>query len=231
MLNSLSLKARWCLALTFVGACVAGVAWLTHGPDFVSMVWLAKDLLIGWCRAYPVVLFAALVLLPGFGMPSSALLLLAGASWGSNWTSCVLAIAAMALNMSWTYLVAAGPASSLVARFLGARWDRWRSLGQSDRIRLAILLRVTPGMPLFVQNYILGLLAVPFLPYILISVPLNGIYVVGFVLTSGAIFEGHLGKAILGLALLVAAILVLRLLRARFKTSTSESRKSECPNV
>jgi len=227
MLNSLSLKARWCLALAFVGACVAGVAWLTHGPFFVSTVWQAKDWLIGWCRDYPFVLFAALVLLPGFGFPSSALLLLAGATWGSSWTSCALAMAATALNMSWTYLVAAGPASSLVARLLGTRWDSWRSLGQNDRIRLAILLRVTPGVPLFVQNYVLGLLAVPFLPYILISVPLNGIYVVGFVLTSGAIFEGHLGKAFFGLAVLVAAILVLRLLRARFKSTTSESRKSE----
>jgi len=206
-----------------VGACVAGVAWLTHGPDWVSMVWLAKDMIIGCCRAYPVVLFAALVLLPGFGFPSSALLLLAGATWGSNWTSCALAIGATALNISWTYLVAAGPASSLVARLLGARWDRWRSLGHTDRIRLAILLRVTPGVPLFVQNYVLGLLAVPFLPYILISVPINAVFVIGFVLTGGAIFEGRAGLALTGTAVLVAAILVLRLLRSRFKPTRPDT--------
>ena len=223
MLNSLSLKARWCLAIMLVGACVAGVAWLTHGPDWVSMVWLAKDMIIGCCRAYPVVLFAALVLLPGFGFPSSALLLLAGATWGSNWTSCALAIGATALNISWTYLVAAGPASSLVARLLGARWDRWRSLGHTDRIRLAILLRVTPGVPLFVQNYVLGLLAVPFLPYILISVPINAVFVIGFVLTGGAIFEGRAGLALTGTAVLVAAILVLRLLRSRFKPTRPDT--------
>jgi len=230
MLNSLSLKARWCLAFTFVGAFVAGVACLTLGPFFISMVWQAKDLLIGWCRDYPFVLFAALVLLPGFGFPSSILLVVAGATWGnSKWTACALAMAATALNMSWTYLLAAGPASSLVARLLGTRWDRWRSLDQNDRIRLAILLRVTPGVPLFVQNYVLGLLAVPFLPYILI--PLNGIYVVGFVLTGGAIFKGSLGGTFFGVAVLVAAILVLRLLRARFKSSTSECLKSRCLKV
>lgn len=225
MLHPLSIKARWFLVLTFVGACVAGVAWLTHGPSFVAAVWQAKDLLIGWCRTYPLVMFAALVLLPAFGFPASALLLLAGAIWGSNWTSCALAIGATALNMSWTYLVAAGPARALIARLLGTRWDRWRSLGQKDRIRLAILLRVTPGVPLFVQNYVLGLLAVPFLPYILISVPINGVFVIGFVLTGGAIFEGHLGKAFFGVAVLVAAILVLRLLRSRSKATASESLK------
>ena len=84
MLHPLSIKARWFLVLTFVGACVAGVAWLTHGPSFVAAVWQAKDLLIGWCRTYPLVMFAALVLLPAFGFPASALLLLAGAIWGAT---------------------------------------------------------------------------------------------------------------------------------------------------
>ena len=218
MLNSLSLKVRWCLALTLVGAVIACVVCLAHGPDFVRVVWKAKDQLIDGCRAYPVVLFVALAVLPGLGFPSSALLVLAGATWGSNWTSCAVALFATFLNMSWTYVVAVGPASTLVARLLGTRWDRWRSLGPKDRIRLAILIRVTPGVPLFVQNYVLGLLAVPFLPYILISVPLNGIFVIGFVLTSGAIFEGRVGAAITGIAVLVAAILLVRMLRARFKS-------------
>ena len=223
MLNSLSLKARWCLVLTLACACIAGAVWLARGPDFVSAIWHAKDQLIGWCRAYPVVLFVALVLLPGFGFPASALLVLAGATWGSNLTGCAVALFATFLNMTWTYVVAAGPASKLVARLLGARWDRWRCLGQKDRIRLAVLLRVTPGVPLFVQNYVLGLLAVPFLPYILISVPLNGVFVIGFVLTSGAIFEGRLGMAISGVAVLVAAIVLVHLLRARFKAVKPEA--------
>jgi len=218
MLNSLPFKARWCLALTLAGAFIAGVVCLACGPDFVSLAWNAKDQLLAGCRAYPAVLFVALVVLPGLGFPASALLVLAGATWGSNWTGCAVALLATFLNMSWTYLVAAGPARSLVARVLGARWDRWRCLEHRDRIRLAILLRVTPGVPLFVQNYVLGLLAVPFIPYIIISVPLNGIFVVGFVLTSGAIFEGRLGMAISGVAVLVAAFVLVRMLRARFKS-------------
>jgi len=217
MLNSLSLRARWCLALTLACACIAGAAWLAHGPNFVSTVWKLKDQLLDGCRAYPLVLFFALVVLPGLGFPASALLLLAGVTWGSNWSGCAVALLATFLNMSWTYLVAAGPARTVVARLLGTRWDRWRSMGQKDRIRLAVLLRVTPGVPLFVQNYVLGLLAVPFLPYILISVPINGVFVVGFVLTGGAIFEGRVGLAISGVAVLVAAIVLVHLLRARFK--------------
>ena len=81
---------------------------------------------------------------------------------------------------------------------------------------------MTPGVPLVVQHYVLGLLAVPFLPYILISVPINGVFVIGFVLTGGAIFEGRAGAAIFGVAVLVAAVVLLRLLRARVKPAKSE---------
>jgi uncharacterized membrane protein YdjX (TVP38/TMEM64 family) len=222
MFHTLSLKVRWGLALLLAGAGIAGVLWLTRGPDFLSTLWHAKDQLIEWCRAYPIVLFAALVVLPAFGCPASALLVLAGVTWGSNWRSCALSVFAMFLNMTWTYLVAAGPARALVARLLGRHWDRWRNLEHKDRIRLTVLLRVTPGVPLFLQNYVLGLVAVPFLPYIVISVPINGVFVVGFVLTSGAVFEGRFGMAITGIAVLVAAFVLVRLLRARVKPARPE---------
>jgi hypothetical protein len=77
-------------------------------------------------------------------------------------------------------------------------------------------------VPLFLQNYVLGLVAVPFLPYIFISVPINGVFVVGFVLTSGAVFEGRFGMAITGIAVLVAAFVLVRLLRARVKPAKPE---------
>ncbi|MCX6875089.1 MAG: hypothetical protein NTW21_14955 [Verrucomicrobia bacterium] len=229
MFKALSLKARWAVALILAGALMACVGWLILGPDAVGMLWRAKDHILDVCRTHPAVLFAALVILPGFGFPASALLVLAGAAWGSDWRSCALALVAMFLNMSWTYLLAAGPARSLIARVLGTRWDRWRTMGHGDRLRLAVLLRVTPGVPLFVQNYLLGLLAVPFLPYLLISVPINGIFVVGIVLTGGAIFEGRVGVAITGIAILVAAVLGVRLLRARFKSRIAPDDRRPAP--
>lgn len=226
MFNALPLKARWCLAAIITAALITGVVLLACGPDSISKLWHAKDLVMEWCRAYPVVLFAALVVLPGLGFPASPLLILAGVIWGSNPASCLAAIAAMILNMSWTYLVAAGPARAIVARLLGRHWERWRNLGEKDRIRLAVLLRVTPGVPLVLQNYLLGLLAVPFRPYILISVPINAAFVIGFVLTSGAVFEGRTGMAITGAAVLVAAILLVRLLRGRFKAAQPDTSAS-----
>jgi hypothetical protein len=61
----------------------------------------------------------------------------------------------------------------------------------------------------------LGLLAVPFASYLLISVPINGLFVTGFVLTGGAIFEGSLGAAIAGVSILIAASIAVKMIRRR----------------
>jgi hypothetical protein len=57
--------------------------------------------------------------------------------------------------------------------------------------------------------------AVPFVSYLLISVPINGLFVTGFVLTGGAIFEGQIGLLILGISILIAAALTIKIIRGR----------------
>lgn len=213
------------ILLVAAGLCLlalAGVA-LLFGPEGIKQLWSMKDVIVGWCQSNPWLLFAALVILPAFGFPASPLLLLAGATWGTSWKGCGIAIAGAALNITWTYLAAAGPARRLVGRALGTRWDRWRDMDRSNLYRLTFLLRITPGLPLCVQNYVLGLLAVPFIPYLLISVPLNAVLVVGFVLTGGSIFEGKAGTAILGITVLVVAVLVIQLLRSRLRSERPDS--------
>jgi uncharacterized membrane protein YdjX (TVP38/TMEM64 family) len=212
-------KTLWLAATGLILIAGAVIALLLFDPELVQRVWALKDLALGWCRDYPVILFSALVFLPAFGCPASVLLILAGATWGSNWQSCTWALLALSLNMTWTYFASAGPARKLVIGMLGDRWTRWENMEQADLVRLTVLMRVTPGVPLFFQNYALGLLAVPYLPYILVSVPISGIFAVGFVLTGGAIFKGQLGLAITGIAVLVAAVLLVRMLRSRMNPS------------
>jgi len=190
-------------------------------------VWLArfKEQLSVHGNAHPWILFVALVILPGFGFPVSALLVLAGVIWGTSWSSCAIALLAIALNMIWTHWLAAGPARALVIKWLGHRWERWKNLPRADLVKLACMLRVTPGIPLFVQNYTLGLLKVPLGLYLSVSLPLTGLYAIGFVLTGGAIFEGRAGLAISGIGVLIAALVLLRFIRSR--VSNNEFSKGE----
>ncbi len=209
------------LILLAVLAAMAGfVAWKMGWVDWALSM---KEPVLGWCRSNPVALFAAIAILPGLGFPASPLLILAGAVWGSDLGSCFIAIAATALNMTWTYAAAAGPARRIIARLLGTRWDRWRDMDRRNLLKLTLLLRITPGVPLVIQNYTLGLLAVPFVPYLLISVPINGLFVTGFVLTGGAIFEGSLGAAIAGVSILIAASIAVKMIRSRLAANAAPS--------
>jgi uncharacterized membrane protein YdjX (TVP38/TMEM64 family) len=174
-----------------------------------------KDKLIGLCQESPLLLYASIVILPSFGFPVGALLILAGVVWGANWHGCVYGISAVALNIAWSYLFAAGPGRKILERLLGERWQRWSSMETKDMVRLTCLLRLTPGIPLFAQNYLLGLLRVPYLTYLTCSIPLSSLYVVGFIVTGGAIFSGKLFPILTGVGILVIATVVTRMFRSK----------------
>ena len=187
-----------------------------------------KDLIARYGAEHPWLIFVAIVILPGLGFPSSLLLLLAGAVWGADVRSALIAIGAVILNIVWTHLVAAGPGKNLIARLLGERWERWRMLPRNDHFKLACMLRLTPGVPLCVQNYALGLLGVPLWQSVAVAIPITGLYIFGFVLTGGAIFEGRAGLALTGISLVAVAALGLRFIAKRkAKVQESESLKVE----
>jgi hypothetical protein len=70
----------------------------------------------------------------------------------------------------------------------------------------------------------LGLLAVPFVSYLLISVPINGLFVTGFVLTGRAIFEGQIGLLIAGISILLATTLAVKMIRRRLYPAAATAR-------
>ena len=186
----------------------------THLLDLAHI----KDWGTAWFASHPLALYAALVVLPGFGLPASVLLVLAGVVWGPSAQTCAIALSAISFNLFWTRWLAAGPGKKIIARLLGNRWARLEQISRDDLYRLTCILRVTPGLPLFAQNYILGLLHVPILPYMAISVPLIGIWVVGFVLSGDGISHGKIGTAITGVGLLLGAVLIVRMIRSRMQT-------------
>ena len=174
---------------------------------------LLKQQVTDYGALHPGLLFAGLVVLPAFGFPASALLLFAGIVWGSNPASCAIALGAILLNIIGTHCFAAGPGKKLISRFLGERLKPWERFSAADHSKVTWLVRVTPGIPLFVQNYLLGFLGIPLRQSLLVALPITGLYVCGFVLTGGAIFDGTWGLAITGVCLVAAAGFAARLMR------------------
>jgi uncharacterized membrane protein YdjX (TVP38/TMEM64 family) len=178
----------------------------------------SKEQLIDLCQAHPVLLFFAIAILPGLGFPASPLLIAAGIAWGGGTRACCLAISAIAINMSWTYFLATGIGKPLLLRLFGKRLQKWEAPQGKNLYLITAALRLTPGIPFFLQNYALGIMGIPFRPYILISLPLNAIYVIGFVVSGGAILSGSIAHALAGLGLILLVTLLLRYLRSRYRS-------------
>lgn len=185
----------------------------------VSQLQILKQQVTEYGTLHPGMLFAGIAVLPAFGFPASALLLLAGIVWGSNATSCAIALGAIFLNIAGSHGLAAGPGKKMIVRLLGERTRRWQNLSKEDHVRISWLIRITPGIPLFVQNYVLGVLGVTLRQSLLAALPVTGIYVCGFVLTGGAIFDGAWGLAITGILLIVAAGFAARMMRKSYPAS------------
>ena len=179
----------------------------------------SKEQLIELCQAHPVLLFLAIAILPGMGFPASPLLIAAGVAWGGGLRACSLAISASAINMTWTYFLATGIGKPLLLRLFGKRLQKWEAPQGKNLYLITAALRLTPGIPFFLQNYALGIMGIPFRPYILMSIPLSGIYMIGFVVSGGAILSGNIAQALAGMGLILLVTLLLRFIRSRSRAS------------
>lgn len=164
----------------------------------------------------PWLLFVGLAVLPGLMVPMSALLVLAGTVWRDQPAfACAACLVASAVNMAWTYWVAARPGRVLVERLLEATTIRIPELPLGNHLRMILILRLTPGVPLCIQNYALGFFRVPFRLYLPVSVGCNGLITIGMVLSTAGVAKGNLMPLLSGVALVGLGLVVVQGVRAK----------------
>ncbi len=81
---------------------------------------------------------------------------------------------------------------------------------------LVFLMRMIPGNPLAVQNYVLGAADVSFFKYVVVSLPIQYIQVAVYVYFGEGIFDGGISKIILGSSMLMVIAVVARMLEKRY---------------
>lgn len=200
------LKHRWVqigLLLMLVAGVLGGLLAWKMGVDLAVLKsgWKVGE---AFLIQNPWVLFVALVLLPGLPFPMSFLMLTAGIVWKDRpIIACLVCLSALALNLTWTYWVAAVPARKLVEKILAATSIQIPDLPRGDHLKLILVLRLTPGIPLFFQNYLLGFLRAPFHLYLPISILCTGVIGCGVVLSGAGLADGKLKWAITGISLVV----------------------------
>ncbi|MBX3742179.1 MAG: VTT domain-containing protein [Akkermansiaceae bacterium] len=166
----------------------------------------------------PWLLFGALVVLPALPIPTGLLLLLAGTVWRDRpVVACMICLAALALNMSWTYWLAAGAGRKLIVKLLAWMGMKVPELHEDNQLWVILLVRLTPGFPFFVQNYVLGLLKVPFRLYLGVSLACNGVLSIGVVLGAAGLADRNWMPLVAGAAFLITGLVLVCRIRQRLR--------------
>lgn len=159
-------------------------------------------------RAGPVVFFAAMALLPSLGMPILSFNLTAGPAFGEQLgrpLTVALALLAVTFNFTLTYFLARRALRPFLHRWLTRAGYRIPVVEGGDAVSLVAILRLTPGVPFFAQNYLSGLAEVPVGKYLLTSILIAWPSNAAFVVFGDALLHGQ-GKLALGA---VSALVVI----------------------
>lgn len=169
--------------------------------------------------AGPVAFFVALALLPAAGVPVSAFTLTAGPAFSERFgviPVLLLSLAAITINLLLTYALARRALRPLLERLIARLGYKIPQVESGDTTGLVVILRVTPGIPFFIQNYLCGLAEVPFGKFLGVSCVVVWTYTTAFVLFGDALLHGKGKLALLAVSLLVAGAAITHLLRKRY---------------
>ena len=186
--------------------------------DAISQAWHSAMAAMG--NAHPALLFAALALLPLVGVPASPLIIAAGVRLGTG-PGFALVVAALLCDISLGYWLARRWMRVPLTLWMAGRGHVVPVLAPADEAQFILLFRITPGIPLSVQNYVLGLAGVDFTRYLLISLPVQAVYALTFVWFGNSLADNAAWKLALGAALLVALGLAVGLLRRWLKRTSA----------
>jgi len=209
-------KLPWVkLTLGFVVLVAAGLL-VNRGVDVRGLLERGMNTIR---EAGPVAFFLSMAVLPAVGMPVLAFALTAGPVFGERlgmpavvFLSCL----AITANLTLAYAMARWALRPVLKKLITRMGYKLPQVGEGGTTELIVILRCTPGIPYFVQNYLLGVAEVPFRKYFIISFVLSMPQTAAFVLFGEALLHGKGKMILIAVSILVAAGAATQLLRKRF---------------
>ena len=204
--------AVFLLVLTFL-ALVLG--WFNH-ESLIPLFVIARDNLWGRLEGTsPWLFFSAYIILPCMGSPISPFYLIAPGIYGLQFCLMAFGLAILA-SISLGFWVATGVLRPVVEKLISRTRFTIPAVRPCEHMKLAVILRITPGIPFFIQNCLLGLSGIPFRVYFIVSWPIQMAWALGFLFLGKSAFEGRLGLAVFGGGLIIALVLVTKIARDRY---------------
>jgi len=175
------------------------------------------------------VFFVAMAVLPFLGFPLSAFVMSAGPVFAPSLGPGVViacGMAALAFNVAVSYWFAAFALRPWVERLIIRLGYAVPQLPAGREWEFNLVLRVVPGIPFFVQNYVLGLARVRFGIYMLVAMVVPTVYLIIAVLAGDALAAGDQRKLMIAGVLFAVVGATLHFLRKRLAAKRALARAS-----
>lgn len=204
-------KIPWAVRLLIVAlAAVAVILLVLFRGEIPGLVAQARQFLVeaiayleGWG---PIAYYGAYGVATLVGLPASPFIVAGAAAFGKG-IGFLGAFAALVLSLSLSHLLTTRLLRAQVARLLGRLGYSIPQVPAHEARNLTLLMRLTPGMPLVIQNYTLPMAGVPLSTNLVLTLPVQGCVALGFVFLGDAFTKGNVGKAVVG-AMLLAAVAI-----------------------
>lgn len=194
--TSLRIGPRWAWSVALIVAVGAALvaAWMAWDGHAVRE----------WKEgASPLLFFASMAVLPALGAPLTPFYLVAGATFDLG-PALLGSALSLTINLTLCYIMARGrmreALSRVMRRFDYELPDFQRKQGA---LRFALLVKLTPGAPTFLKNYLLGLSGVPFRTYLGVSLLTAAVYAVPLMALGQSLLRHEFSRS--AIAALVAA--------------------------
>lgn len=175
---------------------------------------------IEWVRELsavsPVYLLLSIALLPIFCIPVSPFFMLAGVVYGV-WPGILIVMMGLLLNSFIVYTLVSFGFRAPVRNFLQKRGYNMLDVPETSTFMVTAFVRAMPLFPFSIQNYLLSLAGVPFLPYFLFVIPVQLVWVSLFVGSGSVIFEREYGITLFVLLLFVSLIILSKILSKKYR--------------
>ncbi len=186
----------------------------------LAAAWFAwdREAVLAWKEsASPPLFFAAMSVLPAIGLPLTPFYIVAGATFGV-WVGLAGSLIALAVNLALCYVAAKSiPRAWLngVLEKFGTEFPKFE--GTSGAVRFSVLVKLTPGVPMLIKNYLLGLSGVPFRIYLVTSLITSALYAVPLMVLGNSLFDHDWSESWVAVLLGVGAGVGVWLWRRRSK--------------
>lgn len=157
----------------------------------------------------------AIFALPLFFLPVTPVFVVAAARPEPYWVVLLFCLAGVSANVVVSYFISR-KFGLFLRRMLEKRGVNIPEIPPYEQYELTFLMRMIPGNPLAVQNYVLGAANVSFFKYVVVSLPIQYLQISAYVYFGEGIFEGGISKIILGSSLLMVVAVIARMLEKRY---------------